>query len=117
MFVYPADVAQHIRHAARYGIDASIDKVRWSDIRDRIFGRIDPISDGGREYRVHRSPNVTVYFGHARFEGPKQLAVQRTDGSGTDSITASRIVIAAGSRPVIRRRSVTRACPTRRRTR
>jgi mycothione reductase len=101
MFVYPADVAQHIRHAARYGIDASIDKVRWSAIRDRIFGRIDPISAGGQEYRVHRSPNVTVYFGHARFEGPKQLAVQRTDGSGTDSITASRIVIAAGSRPVI----------------
>ena len=101
MFVYPADIAQHIRHAARYGIDASIDKVRWSDIRDRIFGRIDPISAGGQEYRVHRSPNVTVYFGHARFEGPKQLAVQRTDVSGTDSITASRIVIAAGSRPVI----------------
>ena len=56
MYVYPADVAQHIRHAARYGIDASIDKVRWTDIRDRIFGRIDPISAGGQEYRVHRSP-------------------------------------------------------------
>ena len=69
MYVYPADVAQHVRHASRYGIDASLDKVRWTDIRDRIFGRIDPISAGGREYRVDRSPNVTVYFGHARFTG------------------------------------------------
>jgi mycothione reductase len=101
MYVYPADIAQHIRHASRYGIDASIDKVRWTDIRDRIFGRIDPISAGGREYRVDRSPNVTVYFGHARFHGHKALTVERTDGSGTDVLDADRIVIAAGSRPQV----------------
>ena len=101
MFVYPADVAQHVRHAGRYGIDASLDKVRWSDIRDRIFGRIDPISAAGQEYRVRRSPNVSVYFGHARFTGRKLLEVERTDGSGTDAFSADRIVIAAGSRPIV----------------
>jgi mycothione reductase len=101
MYVYPADVAQHVRHAGRYGIDASLDKVRWSDIRDRIFGRIDPISAAGREYRVRRSPNVSVYFGHARFTGRKRLEVERTDGSGTDAFSADRIVIAAGSRPIV----------------
>jgi len=101
MYVYPADVAQQVRRAGRYGVDATIDKVRWTDIRDRIFGRIDPISAGGREYRVDRSPNVTVYFGHARFTGTKQLDVARTDGSGTDTISADRIVIAAGSRPIV----------------
>jgi mycothione reductase len=101
MYVYPADVAQHIRHAARYGIDAGLDKVRWTDIRDRIFGRIDPISAGGREYRIDRSPNVTVYLGHAAFTGHKQLAIERNDGSGTDVITADRIVIAAGGRPAV----------------
>jgi mycothione reductase len=101
MYVYPADVARHIRHAARYGIDASLDKVRWTDIRDRVFGRIDPISAGGREYRIDRSPNVTVYLGHATFTGHKQLAIERNDGSGTDVITADRVVIAAGSRPTI----------------
>jgi mycothione reductase len=101
MYVYPADVAQHVRHAGRYGIDASLDKVRWSDIRDRIFGRIDPISAAGREYRVRRSLNVSVYFGHARFTGRKLLEVARTDGSGTDAFSADRIVIAAGSRPIV----------------
>jgi mycothione reductase len=101
MYVYAADVAQTVREAARYGVDASIDKVRWSDIRDRVFDRIDPISAGGREYRVDRSPNVTVYEGHARFTGHKQLAVARTDGSGGDAFTADRVVIAAGSRPVV----------------
>ena len=96
MYVYPADVAQHIRHAERYGIDARIDKVRWTDIRDRVFGRIDPISAGGREYRVERSPHVTVYEGHARFTGPRELSVD-----GGESLTADSIVIAAGGRPAI----------------
>ncbi len=98
MFVYPADVAEHIRHAARYGIDAGIDKVRWTDIRDRVFDRIDPISAGGREYRVERSPNVTVHEGHARFTGPRELSVD-----GGEPFTADRIVIAAGGRPMIPR--------------
>jgi mycothione reductase len=101
MYVYAADVAQAVRHAGRYGVDATVDKVRWTDIRDRVFGRIDPISEGGREYRADRSPNVTLYEGHARFTGPKELAVARTDGSGTDAFSADRIVLAAGSRPVI----------------
>jgi mycothione reductase len=96
MYVYAADVAETIRRAARYGIDASIDKVRWSDIRDRVFGRIDPIAEGGRRYRAERSPNVTVYPGSARFTGPRQIAT----GTG-ETITADRVVIAAGSRPVI----------------
>jgi mycothione reductase len=101
MYVYAADVAEVVRTASRYGVDASVDKVRWTDIRDRVFGRIDPISAGGREYRVDRSPNVTVYEGHARFTGHKELTVARTDGSGADAFTAERAVLAAGSRPVV----------------
>jgi mycothione reductase len=101
MYVYAADVAEHVRRAAKYGVDASIEKIRWSDIRDRVFGRIDPISAGGREYRVRRSPNVTVYFGHASFTGPRTLRVERTDGSGADELTADQVVVAAGGRPMI----------------
>ena len=99
MYVYASDVAELVGEAHRYGVDAHVDKVRWTDIRDRIFGRIDPISEGGKSYRVDRSPNVTVYFGHASFTGPRSLDVERTDGSGTDTITADRVVVAAGSRP------------------
>lgn len=101
MYVYPADIAETIRHAGRHGLDASLDKIRWTDIRDRVFDRIDPISAGGREYRASRCSGVTLYEGHARFTGPKQLDVERTDGTGTDAFTADRVVLAVGGRPAI----------------
>jgi mycothione reductase len=99
MYVYPADIARHIRHAGRLGIDATLDKVRWRDIRDRIFGRIDPISVDGHDFRARRSPNITFYDGHARFIGPKQVAVEGSGGQA--ELIADRIVIATGGRPWI----------------
>jgi mycothione reductase len=99
MYVYAAEVANTIRHAGRYGIDATLDGVRWPDIRDRVFGRIDPISAGGKEYR-ERGENTTTFFGHAEFTGPNALRVTAEDGTSA-TLTAEQIVIAAGGRPVI----------------
>jgi mycothione reductase len=99
MLVHPADVARAITRATHLGIDASVDKVRWTDIRDRVFGRIDPISHAGREYRAHRCRHITLYEGHARFTSEREL---RVDGPEV-TLTAERIVIAAGSRPTVPR--------------
>ncbi|RKT73063.1 mycothione reductase [Saccharothrix variisporea] len=96
MFVHTADVAAAPRAGGRLGVDLSLDGVRWTDVRDRIFGRIDPISEGGRRWRAEENANVTVYEGTARFVGPKTLDT----GTG-EVITADRFVIAAGSRPVV----------------
>jgi mycothione reductase len=100
-YVYASDVAQTIREAGMYGIDASIDKVRWPDIRDRVFSRIDPISAGGRRYLATGSPDVTLYEGHATFTGERELVVAPTDGAAATTLTADRILIAAGSRPTV----------------
>ncbi|GAA2662351.1 MULTISPECIES: mycothione reductase [Actinosynnema] len=96
MFVHTADLAAGPASAARFGVDASLDGVRWTEVRDRIFGRIDPIAEGGRRWRETGSANTTVYSGTARFTGPKTLDT----GTG-ETITADRFVIAAGSRPVV----------------
>ncbi|QQQ75161.1 mycothione reductase [Saccharothrix sp. 6-C] len=96
MFVHTADVAAAPASGARLGVDAHLDGVRWTDVRDRIFGRIDPISEGGRRWRAEENANVTVYEGTARFTGPKTLDT----GTG-EVITADRFVLAAGSRPVV----------------
>jgi len=95
MFVYVADVIEQIRHAGRLGVDASISGVRWRDVRDRVFGRIDPIAAGGEEYRTHRCPNVTVFRGAARFLGTHRVSVNG------EILEAKHVVIAAGARPVI----------------
>ncbi len=100
MFVYVAEVAETIRAAARYGVDAHIDRVRWDDIVSRVFGRIDPISISGADYR-RSAPNVDVYDQHTRFGAvqPDGRYLLRTDNG--DEFTAEQVVIAAGSRPVI----------------
>lgn len=96
MFVYAAEVARTVTSADKYGIDATLDGVRWADIVSRVFGRIDPISAGGERYRSEDNPNTTVYRGHARFTG------DRTIDTGTgETITADQVVIATGSRPII----------------
>ncbi len=93
MFVYPADVARHVRgDAERLGVHAHVDGVDWPAIRDRIFTRIDAISDGGRRWRVEDSKNVDVYETHVRLTGPRSLVT--ADGR---ELTTDRLVIAAGS--------------------
>ena len=94
MFVYTADVALHVREAARFGLDATFHGADWTAVRDRVFGRIDPISAGGRDYRAGL-PNTDLYEAPARFTGPRELQV------GDTRVTADRIVLAAGSRPFV----------------
>ncbi len=100
MFVYAAEVADTIRGAARYGVDAHLDGVRWPDIRDRIFGRIDPISAGGLDYRL-REPGTTAYLGHARFVGERELQVRLTIDDEDVLVSGDQVVIATGSRATV----------------
>ena len=99
MFVYAADVAREVRDAGRYGVDATLEGVRWADVRDRVFNRIDPISESGRRYRVE-GPNTTAYLGHARFTGDRTLCVDLGDGR-TETLTADQVVVAAGAHPAV----------------
>lgn len=98
MFAHTADVAYQAEHSGGLGLDISLDKVRWTDIRDRIFGRIDPIPPKGKHYRQHLN-NWTVFDGSARFVGPNTVEVIGADRSNT--ISGDQIVIATGASAVI----------------
>jgi len=95
MYVYVADLATAIADSSRFGLDAQINQVRWGDIRDRIFRRIDAISEGGKKYREN-GKNTTAYFSRVRFTGPRRLST-----AAGEEITADQIVIAAGGHPVV----------------
>ena len=99
MLVHPADVARSVRRASHLGIDATVDKVRWTDVRDRVFGRIDPISAAGVTIAPTGAAHITLYEAHARFTGPRRLVVDLPGGRST--LTADRVVVAAGSRPTV----------------
>ncbi len=92
MFVYPADLARSARHAPELGVETTFTGARWPEIRERIFGRIDPIALSGETYR-RSLPNVDVHHGHASFLDDHTLDT----GTGQE-ITADQIVIAVGTR-------------------
>jgi mycothione reductase len=98
MYVYPADLAANAVDTARLGLSPARLEPDWPKIRDRIFGRIDPISVAGREYRATGTPNVTLYEAHAAFAAPKTLLL-----STGETITGDQIVLATGSRAVVPR--------------
>lgn len=94
MFVVPATLASETEHLRKLGVDMHVDAVHWAKIRDRIFGRIDPISEAGRKYRAEELDNVELYEENARLVGPRELV---TDSG--KKITADQVVLANGSRP------------------
>jgi mycothione reductase len=73
--------------------------VRWPDTVSRVFGRIDPIAEGGENYR-RSAPNVTVYSSHTRFAGRSAEGFRLRTDAGAE-FTAERVVIAAGSRAMV----------------
>ena len=93
MLVHTADVAHEVRHAGRFGVRAKWAGADWPAIRDRVFGRIDPLHERAVAYR--RAHGDDVFLGEARFVAPKVLQV------GGNEIRAERFVLAAGSRPAI----------------
>ncbi len=95
MFVLPADLALEAQDSKRLGIDTSFGGADWVAIRDRVFGRIDPIAAGGREYRATGTPNVELITETATFVGADRLLVRDRE------ITAPNILLAAGARPMI----------------
>ena len=96
MFVHPADLAVEAAAAPRLGVDARVDGARWADVRDRIFGRIDPISASSRQWRESGRPNVRLFEGHARF-----VDAHTIDTGNGETITAEQVVVATGSRPTV----------------
>jgi mycothione reductase len=100
MLVLPADrMIEAAEATALLDVDIEARGADWPALRDRVFGRIDPIAEGGTRYR-HSQDHVTVFHGDGRFVGDHLLAVTASDGTVTE-LTAPQFVLAAGARPRI----------------
>jgi mycothione reductase len=94
MLVYAADVSLAARHGSLLGLRTTSERADWVGIRNRIFGRIDPIAEAGLAYRESLD-NVTVYRHAARFTGDRAVLLGRTE------VTAEKIVLAMGARTTL----------------
>lgn len=99
MLIYPATVVRLAQEAKALGVDLTLDAVHWREIRDRTFGRIDAIAEGGEGYRRGQD-HLTVYGGDATFVGDRTVDVVDPTGA-TQRVSADRVVLAAGARPRI----------------
>ena len=98
MLVLPADrMVEAAEATALLDVEIEPRGSNWPALRDRIFGRIDPIAAGGTRYRESQD-HVTVLHGDGRFVGDHRLAVTAPDGSVTE-LTGEQFVLAAGARP------------------
>ena len=92
--VASAYVAHLARTAADYGVltgPVSVDMKKVKARKDEISGR----SNHWVENSLRGMPNCTVYRGHARFEGPHDMAVNG------EHLTAERIFINVGCRAAV----------------
>lgn len=94
MLVQPAERAVLAADAARLGVHFGAPRVDWPAIRDRVFGRIDGVSDDSLAFRQERTDNVTVVRETVGFAGPTTL-----ETASGERFDAEQVVIAAGSRP------------------
>jgi pyruvate/2-oxoglutarate dehydrogenase complex dihydrolipoamide dehydrogenase (E3) component len=86
--------ARHAREAGRFGVFLGEPRIDWDAVQAHVHGVIASIAPTDSEARF-RALGATVMRGEARFTAPDTLSV---DGR---TLTAKRIVIAAGSRAAV----------------
>jgi glutathione reductase (NADPH) len=90
---HTASLAHHFRHAADYGFDVSVHGQDWRQLkvrRDEFVARLNGIYE-----KNLAASNVDHVVGRARFVDPHTVAV------GDERLSADRIVIATGGRPIV----------------
>lgn len=94
ILLYPADVIRVLNDASRIGVEGSVRKVDFSLIMKRMRSFVD---EGRREMERSAEMIETLkwYRGTGEFIGDYKMRV------GDETITAPKIVIASGSRPLV----------------
>ena len=98
LLIHSADVAETIRHADIFGINVNSLSVDF----EKIVNRVNNITDAHSESikgSYQSSVNPIFFSKECRFIGDKKVTF--VDGEKTITVTADKILIAAGTRPKI----------------
>ncbi|MGH2403153.1 MAG: mercuric reductase [bacterium] len=97
--VASARVAYLARRAADYGVGTGPVTIDMARVRQRKRDIVDRFRSGSQR-RLEKTEGLDLIFGEARFAGPSTVEVGLKDG-GTRHLTAKRIFINSGARPLI----------------
>ena len=94
-----AKVAVMIRHADKYGLEATAPKVPFKAVMARVLDTITTIEPHDSVER-YEGLGVDVVKGYATIIDPWTVEIARNDG-GTQRLTTRSIIIASGAEPVV----------------
>lgn len=94
MLIHSADVAEAVRNAGKFGINADTASVSFRKIVESISSFVDKDSRE-IERNIRKAGNIALFKAEGAFTGPKTLKVSDR------TITADKIFIFAGTRPSI----------------
>jgi len=94
MLIQAATAANHVREADRFFLDATLDDIDYAAIIDDMDETLAPIADG-MEARYREKDHLTLYKDEAVFVDDRTVAV------GDETVNADKVVVAAGSRPLV----------------
>ena len=96
MLIQHATVANTIRDADRFGIDANIEEVHFGDLVREVNDELADIAESKKEQKRSEN-NLTLYQEEARFVDDHTIKI----ADSGETHTGERVVIAAGSKPVV----------------
>ena len=94
LLIYPADVIRTMQQASQLGVECSLSKVDFQ----RIMSHMHTVVDKARrelEEAIERDPRVTWHKSTGEFIGDYTLK------AGDKTLTAPKIVISTGARPLV----------------
>ena len=96
LLVYGAHFAEDLDDAAMFGWDVPTKRFDWTVLRDNVLAEVSRLE--GAYTETLTSHDVTIFHERAVFTGPNSLKL-----AGGKEVTADKILIATGARPVMPR--------------
>jgi len=94
MLIQAANALNHVREADRFHVDATLEGVDHAAVVDEMDDLLGGIADG-MAARYREKKNLTLFEERTRFLD------DRTVELGGEAVTAEKVVVAAGSRPIV----------------
>jgi dihydrolipoamide dehydrogenase len=94
MLIQAANAANHVREAERFHVDATFEGVDHAAVVDEMDEQLGDIA-ADMEARYREKENLTLFDEHTRFLDERTVEL---DGG---AVTAEKVVVAAGSRPIV----------------